>query len=220
MQRACLVCAVLIGAIAAAARPASAQGSAHEFRICTGDFALCAASTCTPTGGTIEVNTASGTASFPAAECVCPILSGHSIADLKGGNMKGSCEPPSPDGVWSLYAPMENIPQAINDWSTAPEQSAASPFVCAASLGLGNQFANCFSFACVRSGTRNGVPVATCTCPLGESLSGTPVAANTGFITQAGQCDPDVCSRHPVSGPIPFEKPQGCLVEPAAKSSG
>lgn len=218
MLRSSLICAVLIGVMPMVAPSSEAQGFPHEFRICTGDFALCAASTCKPTGSTIEVNTATGTASFPAAECTCPIFSGHSIADLKGGNMKGSCDPPSADGVWSLYAPEANIPQAINGWSTAPEQSAASPFVCAASLGLGNQGANCFSFACVRAGTKNGVPVATCRCPLGESLAGTPVAADTAFVTQAGQCDQSICSQHPVSAPIPFENLQGCLAKPTAQA--
>lgn len=212
MLRSRLIGVGFVVVVVSLASPRSAaQGFPHEFRICTGEFALCAASTCTPTGGTIAVNTATGTATFPAAECVCPILDGYSIADLAGGNMKGSCDPPGENGVWSLYAPAKDIPQAITDWQPAP----APPFACAASLGLGNQLANCFSFACVRSGTKNGVPVATCTCPLGESLAGTPVAADTPFVTQAGQCNESVCSQHPVSAPIPFEDAQGCLTQPA-----
>ena len=42
----------------------------HKFRICPGYFALCAASTCTPTGKTISVNVSGdGTASFLESDC-------------------------------------------------------------------------------------------------------------------------------------------------------
>src|SRR6476620_6597120 len=67
----------------------------HDFEICKGRFALCAASTCQATGKYITVNvTGGGTAMFPEYDCTCPILDGPSIADLSGGNMKGSCTPP------------------------------------------------------------------------------------------------------------------------------
>ena len=39
-------------------RAVAQQG--HDFRICEGDFALCAASTCQPTGGKITVNVIGG----------------------------------------------------------------------------------------------------------------------------------------------------------------
>ena len=69
---------------------AAAEG--HEFRICSGYFALCAASTCQPTGKKIKVNVPDdGTARFPEADCTCPIFFGDAIADVTGGNMKGSC---------------------------------------------------------------------------------------------------------------------------------
>lgn len=184
MLRKCLIAALLIAASPLAAPPAAGQGSLNGFTICYGDYALCAASTCTPTGGTIAVNTAGGgKANFPAATCACPILTGYAIADLKGGNMQGSCAPPPGNGVWSLYAPMTDIPQAITNWSDSP----APAYICPASLGQGSQLANCFSFACTRAGSKNGVPLATCTCPLGESVQGTAVPANTAFVTQAGQ---------------------------------
>src|SRR5216684_739437 len=44
----------------------------HEFRICLGDFALCAASTCTPDGKKIAVN--GTTTLFDEAQCTCPIF--------------------------------------------------------------------------------------------------------------------------------------------------
>jgi hypothetical protein len=89
----------------------------HEFQICHGYFALCAASTCKPTRKKIEVNVSGdGTALFPEADCTCPIFSGDAIADLVGGNMKGSCEPPSPDQIWSTFAVRSQIPQEINGW--------------------------------------------------------------------------------------------------------
>jgi hypothetical protein len=53
-----------------------AEGAAesYDFQICRGYFALCAASTCTPTGGQITVRTATGgTATFPEADCKCPV---------------------------------------------------------------------------------------------------------------------------------------------------
>ena len=209
MLRYSLVLSALIGAMLLAAPQVMAQSFQHDFRFCIGDFALCAASTCTPTGGMIEVNTATGTAPFPAAQCTCPIFSGPAIADLNGGNMQGSCDPPSSNGVWSLYSLSLHIPQAINDWSRRRKKSEAPGFVCPADLDLGDQFVNCFSFACERAGKINGVEVATCLCPLGESLDGKSVQADTAFATQAGQCNEDICSQHPVSGPFSFDDIQG-----------
>lgn len=72
--------------------------------ICDGDFALCAASTCTPTGNTITLN--NGHVKQEVA-CRCPILNGKALAYPNGGigNMKGSCDPSSPNNVWSLFSP-------------------------------------------------------------------------------------------------------------------
>ena len=191
-------------AIIAIGLPAGgAMGAGHDFQICTGPFALCAASTCTATGRSITVNvTAGGTASFPQYDCTCPILSGPAIADLNGGNMQGSCKPP-PDQVWSTYSPRPRIPQALTGWSRGVPESNAPPLVCPASLNLGDQQVNCFSFACDPAGSINGVPVATCHCALGESEEGTSVPPNTTFFTQAGQGDRAVCADHPVGGVLP-----------------
>jgi hypothetical protein len=115
----------------------------HDFKIYRGPYALCAASTCTSTGEEITVNvSAGGTAQFPEYDCTCPILEGPAIADLTGGNMQGSCRPPSENQVWSIFAPREHIPQAINHWVRFGPLSAAPPLLCPAHLNLGDQFAN------------------------------------------------------------------------------
>jgi len=185
-------------------RPSGAQ-EVYDFRICRGYFALCAASTCMPTGKQITVRTATGgTATFPEADCTCPVLLGPSIANLAGGNMQGSCEPPGPDTIWSTYQPRPNIPQALTNWVPTPPEASAPPLFCPKSLNLGNQLVNCFSFLCDSQTYINNVPVVTCHCPIGESLAGTSVPPHTSFLTQAGQGDQAFCAEHPVSGPISF----------------
>ena len=188
--------------LVAFAPPAAHPGRAaevYDFQICHGYFALCAASTCKPTGGQITVKTATGgTATFPEADCTCPVILGPSIANLAGGNMQGSCEPPGPDTIWSTYQPRPTIPQALTNWVPA----AAPPLFCPKRLGLGNQLVNCFSFLCDSQTYINNAPVVTCHCPIGESLAGTPVPPRTAFLTQAGQGDEATCRMYPVSGPI------------------
>jgi hypothetical protein len=215
MLRRTLSVSTLIGAILLAVSQAWAQGEVfqHNFRWCGAEdpdyeYALCAASTCTPLPGVeIAVNTVGGgTANFPAAQCTCPIFKGLALADVSGGNMTGTCDPPPNNGVWSLYFPTGQIPQEINDWSKGKKQSAAPIFVCSADLNQGTQFANCFSFACARAGKVKGnIEVATCTCPLGESLEGKQVSAHSEFTTPAGQCNVDICFQHPVGAPFPFD---------------
>jgi len=216
MLRYALVLLSLIGAILLAVPQVMSQGIVEGFRQCQGDFALCAASICTRTGRMIDVKTATGTASFDEAQCTCPIFPGPSIADVNGGNMglrsgPGRCTPPTivngidvgDDGIWSLYSPMAAIPQEINNWNQGKKKSAAPPNFCPASAT--NTFANCFSFACVRAGKINGVEVATCFCPIGESLTGGVVTSGTPFGTQAGQGNEDICSEIPVGAPFPFD---------------
>ena len=83
MLRYALVLSSLIGAILLAVPQVMSQGIVGGFRFCPGDFALCAASICTPTGGTIEVKTATGTAFFDEAQCTCPIFPGPSTRRRK-----------------------------------------------------------------------------------------------------------------------------------------
>jgi hypothetical protein len=217
MLRYALVLSFLIGAILLAAPQVMSQGIVEGFRTCPGDFALCAASICTPTGGKIEVKTAGGTALFPEAQCTCPIFPGPSIADVSGGNMgtrpgPGRCTAPTivngidvgDDGIWSLYSPMGQIPQEINNWNQGKKKSAAPLNSCPSDPTNTNTFANCFSFACVRAGKINGVEVASCFCPIGESLTGTKVDPATPFDTQAGQGNENICSELPVGAPFKF----------------
>jgi hypothetical protein len=194
----------MILAGAASDRCASAA-QAHDFRICSGYYALCAASTCQPTGKSITVNVSGGgTARYPEAECTCPVESGEAIADVVGGNMKGSCKPAAEGELWSLYAVKKEIPQAINHWVTNGPAAQAPLLYCSKDFNQGNQLANCFSFACNNERYVNGVPVASCYCPLGEGLEGTMVAPHTAFVTQAGQDDYSFCAEHPVGGPVSF----------------
>jgi hypothetical protein len=203
---ACFLGAALL-ALMPGGRLAAAAGSGHEFKFCSGYFALCAASTCKPTGRKIKVNvTGGGTAIFPEADCTCPIFSGQGIADLAGGNMQGSCAPPVMSGgsvgIWSYYAAHSEIAQKLGDWVATGPDAAAPPQECSKNLAQGANSVNCFSFACDQQTYINGVPVATCHCPMGESLDGTPVAPRTSFVTQAGQQDQRYCAMHPVGGPI------------------
>lgn len=201
-----VVFASLLAAAQAHAQGSTApSGALYGYQVCRGSYALCAASTCTPTGGTIEVNVSGGgTASFPEASCTCPVFTGPAIADVYGGNMKGSCKAPGEGQVWSLYWPKVNIPQAVNNWGHKPAQTEVEFQLCSSTDGVGATFANCFSFACTLDKKRkNGVKTATCRCPLGENPDGSAVPAETAVFTPAGQCDPAACSQHPVGAAYP-----------------
>ena len=178
---------------------------------CSGEFALCAASTCTPVLDSqgkqkmIQVRVAGGgLASYPEMSCVCPILKGKAIADVNSGNMRGSCAAPSKNGVWSLYSFRQHIPQASNGWATSPlAKTQVTGQVCAGVPNVSAPVVNCFSFACSPAPSINGVKLADCRCPLSETLNGGPVALGQGFITDAGQGNPAACSQFPVGGPLP-----------------
>jgi len=178
---------------------------------CSGEFALCAASTCTPVldrqgqPKMIQVRVAGGgLASYPEMSCTCPVLKGKAIADVNSGNMRGSCAAPSKRGVWSLYSFRQHIPQASNGWATSPlAKTQVTGQVCAVAPNVSAPVVNCFSFACSPAKSVNGVKLADCRCPLGETLNGGPVAVGDGFITDAGQGNPAACSQFPVGGPLP-----------------
>jgi hypothetical protein len=212
---------VVVAFVAASWGVALAQTSSvpHEFRICPGDYALCAASTCTPDGHKIAVNNT--TMLFDEAQCTCPIFSGFSIADVVGGNMNGSCRPPSHTGVWSLYSPKGHIPQAINDWEKHGPEASSPGFVCPATVANNFQVTNCFSFACVRAGNINGVPVATCFCPIQEDPDAQPIPLGTPFATQAGQCQESICSHYPVGAAFQIDdilQPGQCIQPPGGST--
>jgi hypothetical protein len=200
--------AVLLVFAPPTARPGGAAETIPDLQFCNGYFALCAASTCTPTGKQIAVNTAPGaTANFPEADCTCPVILGPSIANLSGGNMQGSCEPPGPGQIWSEYQIRPNIPQALTNWVPTLPEAAIQAQVCPASLNLGNQYAQCFSMSCDTETYINNVPVVTCHCAIGATLTGTPAASQSSFGIFAGQGDEAFCAEHPVSNVISIPSP-------------
>jgi hypothetical protein len=173
---------VLLFAFAGTASPG-------ELTMCTGEYALCAASTCKPTGKTI---TGSNGIAYPEVICKCPILNGAAIADTSAGNMTGSCLATDKQHVWSLFAPKLFYPQEASNFSKKLRDMKATVQVCASDLNLGAKSSNCFSWNCVKG--KNGI--ATCSCPTGQ------VSAATAFATEAGQGDPDACTQYPVSLPL------------------
>jgi hypothetical protein len=167
----------------------SSFASAGGLDICDGEYALCAASTCKPTGNTITGNNG---VPYPEVVCRCPILKGHAIADTSAGNMQGSCAPTDSKHVWSLFAPKLFYPQEASDFSPWIWNQKAKIQKCDASLNLGAKASNCFSWNCVK-GTDG---IAVCSCPTGQ------VAPATTFLTEAGQGNPDACAQYPVSLPL------------------
>jgi hypothetical protein len=198
--------AIALGLLLGGAHPAAAAGAAttsvggilpklpsrpgrtqRDLVVCKDTaFALCAASTCTPTGGYITGNDGK---QQPAASCLCPIVVGNNIADLKGGNVAGSCV--APEGyVYSTYEISESFPQEIDGtWQDAP----ADPQVCPAS----NPYVQCWNWKCVIGDVVDGVQLAECTCPIQKT--------SFDFVTQAGQGDPAFCADYPVGGPLFFD---------------
>jgi hypothetical protein len=171
---------------------------------CQGEFALCASSTCTPTGRKIKVN--------EEASCTCPIID-KKIAEANGvelvgvaaineGNLKGSCERPGPGKIWSYFAAGITV---------YPQQSATPPFSPRAAVpqacAAGSVGTNCWNFECTVDKPQPGAPrTATCFCPIGESYIGHKASPKDALATMAGGYYPSpaqACSQLPVSGPIP-----------------
>jgi len=169
--------------------PVLSQISTSGIATCDGDYALCAASTCKPTGKMITGNNG---VPYPEVECRCPILNGVAIADTSAGNMQGTCAATDSKHVWSLFTPKLFYPQEANNFSSLPWKQRAKVQKCDASLNLGAQSSNCFSWNCVRGADG----IAVCSCPTGQ------VPPATSFLTEAGQGNPDACSQYPVSLPI------------------
>jgi len=177
---------------------------------CNGDYALCAASNCKVVPGKTVIITTNGViTTYPATECVCPILKGKALASPGTGNMPAGlgCAPPvikpvstlpvkaskKSQTVWSLFSSRNDIPQAP-DWK---RNTPAKVQVCPA---LKNGMANCYSMACLRTGKAStGVDLATCICPLNENVNGKPIDIAT---TPVGTKSPD-CDNTPVGAPVP-----------------
>ena len=188
---------------------AAGPDKVFDFQTCNGYFALCAASTCTPTGKQIAVHTLipGHDANFIEADCTCPVILGESLADLAGGNMQGTCDPPGPGQLWSEYQIRPDIPQAITNWVPHLPEAAIQVQYCPASLNLGNQYAQCFSMSCDTETYINNVPVVTCHCALGATLAGARADPQSSFLIQAGQGDRAFCAEHPISNVIDVSSP-------------
>jgi len=156
--------------------------------ICHGQFALCAASACKPTGG--RITNQSGE-SFPEVKCTCPILFGDNIADLSAGNMT-SCEPSDDKHVWSTFWPRADYPRQQNDFSHNPEKMRGTIVECPANLKQGHRASNCFSWNCKID--KNGLAV--CSCPMGQE------PPETAFLIESTMEGTQRCSEHPVSLPL------------------
>jgi hypothetical protein len=78
---------------------------------------------------------------------------------------------------------------------------------CPGTPGWQSPVTNCFSFACTKAGTKNGVPLADCKCPLSENFAGRPWTFGGSYLTQAGQGNPAACSQYPIGAPSPTPKP-------------
>lgn len=174
-----------------------ALGDEPELTLCSGKYALCAASTCELTGKTITTNNGE---TYPEAECTCPVIDGYSIAVTSMGVMQGTCAVDDPETqVWSLFAPKLFYPQEANNFVQEP-RSATQAVVQQCPGEIAPQSANCFAMLCTYDQElTNGTQTATCSCPTRQ------LARGTDFLIEAGQGDPSACLQHPVSAPNPFE---------------
>jgi hypothetical protein len=121
--------------------------------------------------------------------------------------MQGSCDPPGPGQIWSTFQIRPDIPQAITNWVPHLPEAATQVQVCPASLNLGNQYGQCFSMSCDTETYINNVPVVTCHCALGATLTGGRANPQSSFLIEAGQGDPAFCAEHPVSNVITIPSP-------------
>ena len=133
---------------------------AQNIAICTGEYALCAASATTPTGRTMRVNGKT----FRQGIAVCPIMTGQAVANLD--LMAGSCQA-NKNQVWSLFGipPQTEYPQAPT-WTTQPAVARTFTIGNTPTTGMSNMW----SFICDRQAEPvNGVKLASCRGPIQES---------------------------------------------------
>jgi hypothetical protein len=162
------------------------SAQAMDLAICNGQFALCAASSTTPTGKTIVVNGKK----FAEGVAVCPILTGKGIADLS--LMNGSCKA-APGKVWSLFSTVTSYPQAPT-WAVTA--MTVTKFVTTKESGMSNMW----SFSCeIQAKPVNGVKLASCYGPINESPwnNGHVPVGSTSFTAAP------VGAANPVGGNVP-----------------
>jgi hypothetical protein len=195
---------------------ATSSTSTKGVKLCQGEFAFCASSTCEKTGRTIKVKENDGktTREYPEVSCKCPIIDQKiaveqngvplvGIAAVNEGNMNGACTPPSPGTIWSYFSkditlyPQESANPAFSTPGPAQAQT------CPASSGTGS---NCWDYLCkIDPKLTNGVRTATCLCPYGEGLFGDKARKSSDFVTYAGAYSSNpsaACSQYPVGYPL------------------
>jgi hypothetical protein len=163
------------------------NSQAHKLSICKGEYALCAASSTTPTGKTILVNGKI----FKEGVAVCPVLTGDAIANLD--LMNGSCDAPV-GKVWSLFGvPMvKNYPQAPT-WTSVPAVNRTFIIGNTETTGMSNMW----SFPCkLQAQKANGVQLANCYGPIMES----PFTNNHVKQGQTGFTQAPEGATYPVGG--------------------
>jgi hypothetical protein len=167
------------------------------FAVCAGEFAICASSTCKPTGKTISVKEDGGktTKQYPEAVCKCPVVTPSianqnnaalvGLAGLNEGDMDGSCRAPGAGKVWSFFSlDIHTYPQEQPDGSFMQPTTATNQNCSAKGPAQGS---NCWSYICtVDPKKTNGVKTATCRCPYGEGGLGQKAKSDRGYITFAG----------------------------------
>ncbi|MEI6113932.1 MAG: hypothetical protein WCP99_05130 [Burkholderiales bacterium] len=177
---------------------------------CQGEYALCLASTCKPTGRKIKVKKDDGKSFtvFEESACTCPVITAEiaqqngvgltAIAAVNEGNMNGSCEHP-PGKIWALYN---------KDILLYPQESATPPFRPALAnmqtCPAGTVGSNCWNFECtVDEKPANGTRTATCFCAINDGQFGREVRPYDSLFTAAGGyfANPSsACSMYPANG--------------------
>lgn len=187
------------------------QSSDTGLTVCAGEFALCASSTCAPTGRLIKVKENGGktTREYKESACKCPVITAEiaqqngtaltALAAVNEGNMNGSCTNSGPDKVWAIYSP--KIYEYPQESTTPPFRMAmANRQICpAGSIG-----SNCWNFECtIDKEKTNGAKTATCFCAINEGQFGYRVAPRDTLVTAAGgYLNPpsQACNMYPANG--------------------
>ena len=161
-----------------------------KIAICTGEYALCAASGSVPNGKKIIVDNKV----YREGVAVCPVLTGTAVANLE--LMKGSCDAPK-GMVWSLFGmPMPTTFPQAPDWV----ETTPVPRVFVVGDDKLNGMSNQWSFLCTkRPNPVNGVVLADCVGPINESpWTNGHVEKGSTAVTEA-----PVGTPNPVGGNFP-----------------